>query len=819
MLRGREQRSVWAPPEPAPEPARRDPLGRLVAGTARAAWRHRVRLAPGYAAAAVFVAGSAVHGQYPWPYPAATAAVAAGAVNAATRRARWRLSERRFATGVTAYAGTWITYASVAGPTDRVAVWALTAGTSTAWAVWLRHRRIRARIRLDADLGGWPERWENALTACGMPGHRVRAVVAKDPQATQVEIRGTVPAGQTVGDAAARLEVLETAMGFGPGTLQRIVQDGPQAGDYTAVYQAESPFPEPLRWSPELAPKRALEPWTVGTNDMGQPVRIRPFTDQGTRRMLIGGESGSGKSVTLLVIGVNGIHCVDVVLWGADLKADGATLRPLLPCLDWFATTPEEATLQVQALEALSLGRGPLMDRLDDKILPSPDTPGVLWLCDEIALLIGVETGNRDAINATMTTATEGRALAASMAGATQICGLDSSAGIGGSARSSARTSRTVPATPTTRSSFWGRADRHLQAHRRRHLLPAGGDGGPGAGARVPGQAEGCASVRAATRGETAAAGRLHPVARRGRVPDPLGAAGRGSTAAAGRQPFVRAMGHAPAFRAAGRRRPMAPPGRRGGAEGEPDGQQRRRPRPRGRPGGRRAHGGGAARRRVPPADRRRTRHRPAAAGRDVHRRACAGGVDRRRARHGRSGHADVGAGRGADPRPGVRKMAAHGQVEQDTVRELLAAASGMPVSAFTGPGPADAEGTFELDDPRLEEFAVALEEARDARPPRPISPRNWGTDAGAGGRGSRRGFRAWRSAEPRTGSGTANGSRPPGRAGSCGRRCCRRMTLPAAAAPGTATVRDRAGRRSGRAGAGRARRRGRLRTGAQARR
>ncbi|MFC6883411.1 hypothetical protein [Actinomadura yumaensis] len=734
MLRGREQRSVWAPPEPAPEPARRDPLGRLVAGTARAAWRHRVRLAPGYAAAAVFVAGSAVHGQYPWPYPAATAAVAAGAVNAATRRARWRLSERRFATGVTAYAGTWITYASVAGPTDRVAVWALTAGTSTAWAVWLRHRRIRARIRLDADLGGWPERWENALTACGMPGHRVRAVVAKDPQATQVEIRGTVPAGQTVGDAAARLEVLETAMGFGPGTLQRIVQDGPQAGDYTAVYQAESPFPEPLRWSPELAPKRALEPWTVGTNDMGQPVRIRPFTDQGTRRMLIGGESGSGKSVTLLVIGVNGIHCVDVVLWGADLKADGATLRPLLPCLDWFATTPEEATLQVQALEALSLGRGPLMDRLDDKILPSPDTPGVLWLCDEIALLIGVETGNRDAINATMTTATEGRALAASMAGATQICGLDS---LGGDRRIRAQfgtnlAHRTRDADDSQFLLGGARIDTSKLTDVGTFYLREGtADPAPARAFLVkPKAAHQFARQLAARRplldGFTQSLAGDAYLTRWERLAEdlrPLLGDNRSYAQWDMHRPSVQPVGAVPwRHQAAGAARKENPMGSNGGDHDQEDGLEDG------------AHTAGerlvAEFRRQIDAELGTDRPLPVETFTAGHALAAlTGGEPGTVEAVTRMSEQD--AAQTLDR--GVRKMAAHGQVEQDTVRELLAAASGMPVSAFTGPGPADAEGTFELDDPRLEEFAVALEEARDARPPRPISPKELGDRCGRG--------------------------------------------------------------------------------------
>jgi hypothetical protein len=53
---------------------------------------------------------------------------------------------------------------------------------------------------------------------------------------------------------------------------------------------------------------------------------------------------------------------------------------------------------------------------------------------------------------------------------------------------------------------------------------------------------------------------------------------------------------------------------------------------------------------------------------------------------------------------------------------------AGVPPAALTptsggSDGPAEGE-VLELDDPRLEEMAVALEEARDRRPPRPVSPK-----------------------------------------------------------------------------------------------
>jgi len=123
---------------------------------------------------------------------------------------------------------------------------------------------------------------------------------------------------------------------------------------------------------------------------------------------------GSGKSGILNVILAYLITCVDVRVWGIDLKG-GMELQPWKACLTRLATTPEQA----RALLADAVGelnrRATLLATIGARVWePEPASPALIIIIDEYAELPPEAHQHTDSI------ARRGRAVAVNLLIATQ---------------------------------------------------------------------------------------------------------------------------------------------------------------------------------------------------------------------------------------------------------------------------------------------------------------------------------------------------------------------------------------------------------------
>ncbi|MCI0689955.1 MAG: hypothetical protein L0Y54_22365, partial [Sporichthyaceae bacterium] len=155
------------------------------------------------------------------------------------------------------------------------------------------------------------------------------------------------------------------------------------------------------------------EPFELGLFEDGTPVTV----NIAHRHVLIGGLMGSGKSGALNLILGELSGCLDVVLWGIDLKS-GMEMLPWAGCLDRLATTPAEAeTLLRDAVKVLNARADQQAHAGQRFWRPTPATPALVIITDEHAEL--ADTVPR-ALVYLDSIARRGRAVAVTLISATQ---------------------------------------------------------------------------------------------------------------------------------------------------------------------------------------------------------------------------------------------------------------------------------------------------------------------------------------------------------------------------------------------------------------
>ncbi len=139
----------------------------------------------------------------------------------------------------------------------------------------------------------------------------------------------------------------------------------------------------------EHGPISINDPFPIAVYEDGELVMLLMRQNA----VLIAGMRGSGKSVLLHVILSYLTRCADAVIWMTDMGG-GATARPWLkpflekrpgcnrPVIDWVATSPEEAMLQLEAAIAVVDGRSA---RVNGKLVPSEKEPAIILVSDEVA--------------------------------------------------------------------------------------------------------------------------------------------------------------------------------------------------------------------------------------------------------------------------------------------------------------------------------------------------------------------------------------------------------------------------------------------------
>jgi S-DNA-T family DNA segregation ATPase FtsK/SpoIIIE len=379
--------------------------GQTLEALARLLYRYRSELAPVAAALGLAAAGLYLHARHAAAWPAVAALTVISALGL-RRASGWldRPAERSYAASVAALAGAWLTAATATGPGAPPLPTVLLLGTLAAGLPWWRHRRRRARVRVERTLDAWPD----TADAIGLPGSRVlSAVVDRWGWRALVALRR----GQTAADAITRLPAIESSLGTRPGAV-RVEPDPVRADRFVIRVLDDDPHAQPIAWpGPSVA--SVAQPIELGVFEDAAPVRVVLLR----RQTLFGGVAGSGKSGVLNVVLGNLTACPDVVLWGIDLKG-GMELQPWAPCLDRLATTSEAAArLLADAVRVLEARAAALAESGGRLWEPAPHAPALVVVIDEYAELAEEA---RDATAHADSVARRGRAVAVTLLAATQ---------------------------------------------------------------------------------------------------------------------------------------------------------------------------------------------------------------------------------------------------------------------------------------------------------------------------------------------------------------------------------------------------------------
>lgn len=393
------------------------------------AWEHASWAHPLWAAAGTFAVGEAAHlaGISPW-YAGGFTALAAASGLMVTAGHKFAESARFYMAGAGAAIGGWLTWACATSPLNAPSIVSAVAGTVLAAAAYpgMRHAQIRHEERVRAyqrrepgailvdaperPRSGEARRWETYLESVGVKG---LTFIERVPNNAGFAIRFRLPrdGSVTFSHVVAATERIEIAW---PGAHDGMVRAEQARNDKGRVISGElllhfdvrDVLTETVMMPDEHGPLTVNEAFPIGLYTDGQPVylTLREVT------ALVVGLRGRGKTNLFNVLVHQLSRCVDVCLWGIDLKG-GRAIKPWLtawleadtddegnvverPVFDWVATTRAEAHRMMVGAQALIEQRGQ-QGSGGSKITPSIKQPAVVILCDEVAALTGMHSGPR----------------------------------------------------------------------------------------------------------------------------------------------------------------------------------------------------------------------------------------------------------------------------------------------------------------------------------------------------------------------------------------------------------------------------------------
>ncbi len=160
----------------------------------------------------------------------------------------------------------------------------------------------------------------------------------------------------------------------------------------------------PTVWTPGA--RRITDGIPLGERADRSPLSLGLWTpSHGSKHVLMGGASGSGKTNTLNVITCGLAACGDTVIWAIEVAKAGQGQAAWLPCFDWLATTLHEAVAMLQAAVTIIEARSRILaaaasrGKGDDKLVPTPNLPAIEIIIDEAAALFGIKTGDPDRVD------------------------------------------------------------------------------------------------------------------------------------------------------------------------------------------------------------------------------------------------------------------------------------------------------------------------------------------------------------------------------------------------------------------------------------
>lgn len=354
---------------------------RLVASIAAAGQfgvRHRYQLAPLAVGLLLLAAGAAAY--YLWG-PLLTlpgVVLTGGGLIALTRWWLRRRVDRAYALDCVVLAGLWVELASwwgpAAGPLSAMLL-VLAVMVAVLGVPWWFNHRIRRAIQVEREI----EKWPGLLEQVGLAGARLAGVVPLD-YGWMGRIR--FAHGKTFSNLVAAVATIESLRGLREGAVQVEPDRDHRDAAYIRVIDRD-PHAEPIPW-PGPSAEYAADAFPVGLYDDGGKQELRIFTEEGTRHVLIGGETGSGKSGMVHRIAVELVPLPDVVLLLVDLKG-GQELGAYRPAAHAVATTTADAERMLAGVDRLIDVRGETAGEKTWTV--TPERPGVLIVVDESARL------------------------------------------------------------------------------------------------------------------------------------------------------------------------------------------------------------------------------------------------------------------------------------------------------------------------------------------------------------------------------------------------------------------------------------------------
>jgi hypothetical protein len=380
---------------------------------ARWASRNRLWLVPFAVPWALLMFGHITHaaGWWWWAIPAEILVGAAAFLGAPDR---WDRSVEVLFVRVSAVAVTcWLVAAAVFGVFNRWMGYLLLGGW-IVWAIcWGLHKRTR---RHDKTIAAWDEDWQ-------LVAHRTRPVQMTGSRIIDVRQGDDVDSllvaldrgRQSPTDLRNAGESILAAWEYPPDTTFRVeAHDRNRSWAWFHIQHA-NPLRAEREWSQDDAPRSFLDRFVVGFRPDGSLIT----TLLRKAHWFIVGQTQWGKSTWLSLLMAQLSACDDVLIWVIDLKG-GGTARPWLPCIDWLATTHDEAERMLQAAKNITLARS----ALTDDHVPSPEDPAIAIIIDEANEAWGQGTGTSRLVSLGVSVASLGAGLSVHLFAATQIGAL-----------------------------------------------------------------------------------------------------------------------------------------------------------------------------------------------------------------------------------------------------------------------------------------------------------------------------------------------------------------------------------------------------------
>ncbi|MEJ8654760.1 DNA translocase FtsK [Streptomyces sp. MS1.AVA.3] len=308
-----------------------------------------------------------------------------------SRRARW--FHTAF-TGIwTSASAAWLNWVANGTPwtlTSAAAIAAATVAIAPFYGIdrFLRGDEIAEQwAKEEAALAKPLTDWQDMFTSVG-----ARGVIVEGREKTHNGYKLTLTLTETDYDGLLPLlKRLEMKARLRPGALT--LKPGEHAAQAFLWVSTRNVLAEHVDLDPSDHPITINEPLTLGMLESGKPIEILMRQNS----VLIAGQKGSGKSITLHVLISLLTRCIDAVIWMIDM-ASGHTakrwIRPWVegwkdkdgnvitrPLIDWVATTEDEAVRMYNASHDIADQRA--KTARGGKLVPKPEKPAIIVITEE----------------------------------------------------------------------------------------------------------------------------------------------------------------------------------------------------------------------------------------------------------------------------------------------------------------------------------------------------------------------------------------------------------------------------------------------------